>query len=81
MTRNESCRTLLMSGCKIKDTAMSYIGLGISENTALVKFSLSENEQITKDGLTYLVKGIIDADDSNLIDIDLSKCNLSSSSI
>ena len=60
-----------MSGCKIKDTGMSYIGLGLSENTALVKFSLGENEHITKDGITYLVKGMLEADESKLVDLDL----------
>ena len=81
LTRNMSCRTLLMSGCKLKDTAMSFIGLGISENIALTKVSFSENEQITKDGLHFLVKGLLDADDSKLVDIDLSKNNINSKTI
>lgn len=70
-----------MTGCKIKDQGMSYIGLGLSENSAIVKLSLSENESITKDGLTFLAKGMLDAGESRLIELELAKNNFGSKAI
>ena len=69
--RTDSCRTLNMSGCKIKDTGMSFIGQGIADNRSLTKLSLSENENISRDGLTFLMKGMLDAEESKLIELDL----------
>ena len=69
--RTDSCRTLNMSGCKIKDTGMSFIGQGIADNRSLAKLSLSENENISRDGLTFLMKGMLDAEESKLIELDL----------
>ena len=60
-----------MSGCKIKDTGMSFIGQGIADNRSLLKLSLSENENISRDGLTFLMKGMLDAEESKLIELDL----------
>ena len=81
LARNQSCRTLLLSGCKIKDTGMTYVGLGLSENNALVRLGLSENEHVTKDGLTYLTKGMLDAEESRLVELDLAKSNFDSKAI
>ena len=50
---------------------MSFIGQGIADNRSLIKLSLSENENISRDGLTFLMKGMLDAEESKLIELDL----------
>ena len=80
--RNESCQQLLMNGCMLKDAAMTFIGGGLGQNIALLKLSLQENEMITKDGLSYLCKGLIDnKKESKLVELDLQKCRIMSKSM
>ena len=53
----------------------------MADNRSLTKLSLCENENISRDGLTYLMKGLVEADESKLVELDLAKCNLNSQKI
>ena len=72
LSRNESCTLLQLSACKLKATAMAFIGLGLTKNATLERCILSDNEFCGRESVHYLVKGLLDNHTgSKLIDIDL----------
>jgi len=82
LSRNESCKLLQLSGCKLQATAMAFIGLGLSKNFTLERIVLSENDFCGRESIHYLVKGLLDSQvGSKLIDIDLSGNKMKSETV
>lgn len=79
LSRNESCTSLVMTACSLKDQSMVFFGAGLAMNTALVRLNLAENDLLSKEGLNHFMKGLIDnKKESKLIEIDFSKCRFMS---
>lgn len=82
LSRNESCTSLYLSGCKLKSAALAFAGLGLAKNKTLERLFLAENNFVDKECIQYLVRGLLDnIEDSGLIDLDLQKNRMSSTTI
>lgn len=60
LSRNESCKHLLLNNCRLKRPVMALMSIGLSKNTTLERLSLSENIFCDKESMQYLAKGLLE---------------------
>lgn len=82
LSRNESCKNLILNDCQISTVALTQISLGLSKNTKLKRLVLQGNDIAERDSVQRLVRGLLDnTEGSQLTELDLAKNRITSDAI
>jgi len=82
LSRNESCKTLNLSDCRLSTPVLAQMGLGLAKNTTLEKLTLANNDIADKEAIGHLIKGLLEnTEGSMLSELDLSKNRITSDGV
>jgi len=79
--KNKSLQVLNLTGCNLQPESVLFIAKGMAVNTCLHRLILNENINIGKESLAKLCDALLEnKNDCKLVDLELSKCAITSES-
>lgn len=82
LSRNESCKTLNLSDCRLQLATFAQMGLGLTKNITLERLILASNDIADREALNHIVKGLLEnTEGSVLSELDVSKNRITSDCI